>query len=53
MKSTKTLPKKPEIDMTEKCSMHRMGLCTVEECDKDCAENYSLDGIIAESKSWG
>ena len=54
MKSTPMLPMKPEKeDMTEKCSLHRLGLCTVKKCDKDCAENYSLDEIIAEVKSWG
>ena len=51
MKSTPTPHTKP--DQTEKCSMHRLGLCSVKECDRDCAENYSLDEIIAEVKSWG
>ena len=53
MKSTLMLPEKPEEDMTVKCSLHKFGLCSVKKCDKDCAENYSLDEIIAEVKSWG
>lgn len=50
MKSTETTPK---TDKTAECSMHKLGLCNVKECDKDCAENYSLEEIIAEVKSWG
>ena len=50
MKLTETTPKN---DQTAECSMHRLGLCNVKECDKDCAENYSLDEIIAEVKRWG
>lgn len=53
MKSTLMLPMKPDEDMTAKCSMHRLGLCTVKKCSRDCAENYDLEEIIAEVKSWG
>jgi len=53
MKSTKTTPKKPDEDMTAKCAVFKMGLCSVKECNKDCAENYDLEEIIAEVKSWG
>lgn len=53
MKSTKTTPKPHDDDMTSKCSVFKMGLCSVKECDKDCAENYSIDEIIEEVKSWG
>ena len=53
MQSTPMLPMKPDEDMTAKCSMHRLGLCTVKKCAKDCAEGYSLDEIIEEVKSWG
>jgi len=45
---------KPEKeDMTAACSLHKLGLCSAKECDKDCAEHYDLDEIIAEVKSWG
>ena len=50
MKSTEIMQK---TDKTAECSMHNLGLCNVTECDKDCAENYSLEEIIAEVKSWG
>lgn len=50
MKSTEIMQK---TDKTAECSMHKLGLCNVKECDKDCAENYSLEEIIAEVKSWG
>ena len=53
MKSTPMLPMKPDEDMTAKCSMHRLGLCTVKECSRVCAENYDLEDIIEEVKSWG
>ena len=53
MRSMKTTPKKREPDMTAKCSLHRLGLCSVKECDRDCAEHYDLEEIIAEVKSWG
>lgn len=53
MKSTPMLPMKPDEDMTAKCAMHRLGLCTVKECSRYCAENYDLEDIIEEVKSWG
>lgn len=53
MKSTKIPQKMPKPEQTETCSLQRMGLCTAVECDRDCAEHYDLDEIIAEVKSWG